>query len=201
MKDYSDDHYFEFSEPIIEFDEPESFDECEGIYDPVCGDDAALYSNKCDAERSGVGYSFGECQQCPITEEDALRMENDCFRENGEPERFYDNDCISEVRCEVQPQCPMTNEEAERLYNNCLAEGGNAEKIYNGDCINSVSCYIPETGAGGIPSDSENGTANGNLITGGVMGISGAFTYQQAQEECEREWGYEQDYCRDLNEQ
>jgi len=190
----------------VEFDEPENFDECEGIYDPVCGDDGVTYSNKCEAERSGTRYSFGECQQCPITEEDALRMENDCFRENGEPERFYDNDCISEVKCHIKEQCPVSDEEIRRKYDDCVATNGNPEDILENDCVVDVLCHSVETdqtGAGSIPSDSENngdGTSDGNLITGNVVGISGAFTYEQAKEECEREWGYEQDYCRDLSE-
>jgi len=180
----------------------ENKDECGDYYNPVCGDDGITYQNDCHAEREGVSYSFGDCDQCPISEEDALRMENECYRDNGQPERFYDKDCISNVECHVQQQCPMSNDEAERLYNNCLNNNGNPDKIFDGDCITAVECHIPEsdqTGAGGSPYESDyNG--GGNLITGNVIGISGAFTYEDAKRECQREWEHEQDYCRDLNE-
>jgi hypothetical protein len=126
----------------VQKNEPqENLDGCEGIRDPVCGDDGVTYYNKCEAESSGVGYSYGECQNCPISDDEANRMENDCYKEGGNPERFYDNECVVEVNCH-------------------------------------------------FPDD--------NQITGTVVRISGAFTYEEAKKECKREWSYEKDNCESM---
>tara|TARA_Y100000310_G_scaffold345464_1_gene465275 strand:+ start:329 stop:1669 length:1341 start_codon:yes stop_codon:yes gene_type:complete len=115
-------------------------------------------------------------------------MENDCINNNGAPQKVFQNGCIIDVRCEqTTPQCPISDDEVERMHNDCLATNGNPEKVWDGDCVTDVLCHA-------------NTDATGNSITGNVIGISGAFTYEEAKRQCKDEWRYEQDYCRDLNE-
>jgi hypothetical protein len=167
--------------------------QCGDHYDPVCGDDGVTYHNDCKAEKAGIDFSYGECGRCSITEEDALRMENDCYANNGNPKRFYDGECVSEVSCHIEEQCPVNDEEIRKKYDDCVANNGDPEDIWEGDCVVEVLCHT-------VTASDDTTRDDGSLITGNVVGISGAFTYEEAKRQCQDEWGYEKDHCRDLDE-
>jgi len=122
-------------------------------------------------------------QRCAMSDDEANRLEEECTNNNNIPEKVYDGDCVTEVRCEQR--CEISDEEAERMHNNCLETDGDPEKVYDGDCVTEVLCHAKD---------------EGNEITGNVIAISGAFTYEQAKHECERNWEHEQNYCNDLKE-
>lgn len=167
---------------------------------PISEDEALRLENDCyrnngNPEKVWDGDCISEVrcnheQQCPLTDEEANRKEQECMGNNGVPEKVFDGNCITEVRCEIQPQCPMSEEEVQRQVYDCANKGGNPEKIMDNNCIREVICHVDTTA-----TDNPD-----NSITGNVVRISGAFTYEQAKEECTREWNYKTEDCKRMKE-
>lgn len=131
---------------------------------------------------------------CQLTAEEAERQSNECVAKNGMPEKTYENNCITSVKCSIQ-QCPYTEEQIKQKESDCIAANGKFETIKEGNCIMAVECRVvaPDT------SSSGSIVGDGDSITGQVTGASNIYKTYKAQ--CQKEWGYQKQNCEQIKQQ
>ena len=123
-------------------------------------------------------------KQCPMSNEEAERLANECASRKGSAEKIYQDGCIIEVKCN-EFQCPYTEEQAKEKENACLASNGKPETIRDGNCVVGVKCHTD--------------TAVGDSIAGSAVGAFNS--YDDAKRQCHNEWQYQRQNCENIKNQ
>ncbi|MBI2134500.1 hypothetical protein HYU09_00785 [Candidatus Woesearchaeota archaeon] len=67
-----------------------------------CRQNAACGDGICNADSENEASCESDCgKQCPFTNEEAERMANECINNNGAPEKVFDGECITDIRCTI----------------------------------------------------------------------------------------------------